>query len=151
MKVLLQRVLDAKVEVSGKTIGKIDAGLLLFVGFTRDDNPSVARKLAQKVVNLRVFPDEAQRLQYSVVDQNKQILAVPQFTLYASMSRGRRPDFTQALNPDDARNLFLKFVDDLSQLTEQEIETGEFGALMKVALNNDGPFTIMLELRSDDG
>ncbi len=151
MRVLLQRVAHAKVEVSGKSVGAIKSGLLLFVGFAAGDDDTVLRKLAEKIVNLRVFPDDSKRLQHSVADLSLEILAVPQFTLYASANRGRRPDFTQALPSEQARALFMEFADVLSQLMSRRIETGRFGAEMSVTLCNDGPFTMQLERSAATG
>jgi len=145
MKVLAQRVLGAQVSVGGKIVGKIESGLLLFVGFTHGDSESQVRELAQKAVNLRIFPDHKDRLQYSVIDVQKQMMAVPQFTLYGSVSRGRRPDFTQAMRPEQASELFDEFIRALSAFGNMPVHCGEFGANMAVELTNDGPFTIMLE------
>ena len=145
MKVLAQRVLGAQVSVGGKIVGKIESGLLLFVGFTHGDSESQVRELAQKAVNLRIFPDHKDRLQYSVIDVQKQLMAVPQFTLYGSVSRGRRPDFTLAMRPEQASELFDEFIRALSAFGNMPVHCGEFGANMAVELTNDGPFTIMLE------
>ncbi len=144
MRVLVQRVSGASVSVSGKITGSIDRGILLFVGFTRGDSEKTVRDLAAKVVNLRIFPDSKGRLQHSLIDVRGEALAVPQFTLYASTARGRRPDFTQALGPDRASELFDQFVVELGQVSGSPAATGVFGADMKVSLENDGPFTIML-------
>ena len=149
MKVLVQRVLSASVAVSGETIDQIENGLLLFVGFTRGDNTSIAQDLANKAVNLRIFEDDNHRLQNSVLDSGGSILAVPQFTLYASTSRGRRPDFIQALEPDLASDLFDQFVQILDELMGKRVGRGVFGAYMKVSILNDGPFTVMLERKPD--
>ncbi len=148
MKVLVQRVTSASVAVDGQTVGEIGKGLLLFVGFTHGDNPHIAGELASKAVNLRIFEGQTQRLDYSVLDTDGEVLAVPQFTLYALTSRGRRPDFTQAMAPDAANQLFGQFVDALNQLMETPVATGIFGANMEVSLVNDGPFTVMLERNS---
>ena len=144
MRVLIQRVLNASVSVSGERIGSIGNGVLLLVGFTQRDSEKTVTELASKTVNLRIFPDNRGRLQNSLIDVEGEILAVPQFTLYASTSRGRRPDFTQALAPEQASDLFDKFVLALGRITERPIATGRFGANMKVMLENDGPFTVML-------
>ncbi len=144
MRVLIQRVLSASVSVSGERIGSIGNGALLFVGFTHRDNEKTVNELASKTVNLRIFPDDQGRLQHSLIDVGGEILAVPQFTLYASTARGRRPDFTKALAPEQASDLFDKFVLALGRVAKIPIATGSFGADMKVRLENDGPFTIML-------
>ena len=144
MRVLIQRVLNASVSVSGERIGSIGNGALLFVGFTHRDSEKTVSDLASKTVNLRIFPDEQGRLQHSLIDVGGEILAVPQFTLYASTARGRRPDFTQTLTPEQASDLFDKFVLALGRVAKRPIATGRFGASMTVRLENDGPFTIML-------
>jgi len=144
MRVLIQRVLSASVSVSGECIGSIGNGALLFVGFTRRDSEKTVSELASKTVNLRIFPDDQGRLQHSLIDVGGEILAVPQFTLYASTARGRRPDFTQALAPEQASEFFDKFVLALGRVANRPIATGRFGADMKVRLENDGPFTVML-------
>ena len=148
MKVLVQRVLGASVAISGETVGEIDRGLLLFAGFTQGDNLSIVRELASKAVNLRIFEDASHRLQHSVLDSGGAVLAVPQFTLYASTSRGRRPDFTGALEPESATELFDSFIDSLNELMGMSVAAGVFGADMKVSLVNDGPLTIMLQRES---
>ena len=149
MRVLIQRVLSASVSVSGETSGSIGKGILLFVGFVRGDSQKTVQELAAKTVNLRIFPDEYDRLQHSLVDVAGKILAVPQFTLYASTSRGRRPDFTKALEPEKASKLFDQFVVALEQAVDGPVATGKFGAEMKVELINDGPFTVMLAREPD--
>ena len=145
MRVLVQRVACASVSVSGETIGEINRGLLLFAGFTGGDSESTVAALAGKAANLRIFPDQDQRLQFSVMDIGGQILAVPQFTLYANVSRGRRPDFTRALEPNAASRMFDCFIASLEDTTGAPVARGEFGADMQVSLVNDGPFTISLE------
>ena len=149
MKVLVQRVLSANVTASGEMPGKIDRGLLLFVGFTDGDNALTVQQLAGKVANLRIFADQSGRLQHSVLQVKGEILAIPQFTLYADASRGRRPDFTKALRPQDASQLFDQFVEALSGFMGATVAQGKFGAYMKVSLVNDGPFTVMLAKESN--
>ncbi len=118
--------------------------MLLFVGFARGDCEKATHDLAAKVVNLRIFPDSQGRLQHSLNETGGEVLAVPQFTLYASTDRGRRPDFTQALEPASASILFDSFVAELKCVVAGNVATGVFGADMRVALENDGPFTLML-------
>lgn len=149
MKVLVQRVLSANVTASGEILGKIDRGLLLFVGFTDGDNALTVQQLAGKAANLRIFADQTGRLQHSVLQVKGGILAIPQFTLYADASRGRRPDFTKALRPEYASELFDRFVDALSDFIDAPVAQGKFGADMKVSLVNDGPFTVMLVKESN--
>lgn len=145
MRVLVQRVLSASVSIAGETSGSIGKGLLLFVGLTCGDNPKLVQQMAHKAVNLRIFPDSCGRLQHSLIDVHAEILAVPQFTLYGSATRGRRPDFTQALEPEQATALFDLFVRALNQVSGNKVAVGKFGANMLVTLENDGPFTLMLD------
>ena len=146
MRVLLQRVNNAQVTVEGRVVGRIERGLLLLVGLGQGDDESRLKPAAEKVVNMRIFPDDKGRFHFSTLDIEGEILAVSQFTLYADTSKGRRPDFFSALEPTKARELFEKFVSEIQALGVKRVETGEFGAEMKVALENDGPVTIMLEL-----
>lgn len=144
MKIVLQRVSGASVEVSGQVIGSIGKGLLLLVGVEVGDEEKNADFLADRCLGLRIFEDEDGKMNKSVVDIGGQVLAVSQFTLSADLSKGRRPSFTTAMPPDSAEKLFSYFVERLrgSGLT---IETGRFGAKMQVALQNDGPVTFILE------
>ena len=144
MKIVLQRVSEASVEVSGETVGAIGRGLLLLVGADSNDDEKKAEYLADRCLGLRVFEDDAGKMNLSVLDIGGQILAVSQFTLAADISKGRRPSFTSAMPPEKAEQLFDYFVKELknSGLT---VQTGEFGAKMKVDLINDGPVTFVLE------
>lgn len=145
MRVLLQRVTSASVVVDGETTGAIDTGLLLFVGFGREDTEAKLAPMAEKVTQLRVFPNDAGKLHFSALDKGYGLLLVPQFTLYADTSRGRRPGFDPALTPAAATELFDAFVRCCRETGAARVETGIFGADMKVSLVNDGPLTIMLE------
>lgn len=144
MRVTLQRVTHASVSVDGSVTGAIEAGLLVFVGFGREDDESVLDTAIRKILELRIFYDPSGKLNLSVLDIGGSILAISQFTLYANCTRGRRPDFTQAAAPEKARNLFESFVSRLQQ-TGVNTQTGIFAADMKVELLNDGPVTINLE------
>lgn len=144
MRLLLQRVSEARVTVDGKTIAGIGRGLLILVGVGRGDGKEQARDLAEKTVHLRIFDDEDGKTNLSVRDVNGEALVVSQFTLYADTSRGRRPGFTDAALPDAAAPL----VDLFASLLESHgvpTQTGRFGAHMQVGLVNDGPMTILLE------
>ncbi len=145
MKILVQRVRSASVQVDGETISEIDQGLLLLVGFGRADTENGLARMADKVVNLRIFSDDKGRFQYSVLDIGGGILAVPQFTLYGDTHKGRRPDFTQALDPSIATDLFDALVHELRERNARPVQTGRFGAEMQVSLTNDGPVTLLLE------
>ena len=144
MKIVIQRVSRASVRVEGRTVGQIGRGLLLLVAVERDDTRSVLDSLADKVVNLRIFPDEAGRMNRSSLEEQSEILAVSQFTLAGSLERGRRPSFEGAAPPEMARDLFEHFVARLGE-TGLRIETGVFRAMMEVELVNDGPVTFVLE------
>lgn len=145
MKAVFQRVTEASVTVEGERIANIGNGVLLLVGVCDGDTQQEAQVLAKKVAELRVFCDENDKMNLSVLDIGGSVLAVSQFTLCASTARGRRPDFFGAAKPDVAKPLFDYFVDCLRQNGVTEVQTGEFGADMQVHLLNDGPVTILLD------
>ncbi|HUF38882.1 MAG TPA: D-aminoacyl-tRNA deacylase [Anaerolineales bacterium] len=145
MKALLQRVSRAQVSVNGAAIASIGEGLLVLLGVGHADTAEVARRLAEKVATLRVFEDEGGKTNLSVIDTGGAVLVVSQFTLYADTSRGRRPSFTGAALPEQARPLVESFAGALSTLGVP-VQSGEFGARMEIALVNDGPMTILLEV-----
>lgn len=145
MKAVFQRVAEASVTVENTRIATIGHGVLLLVGVCDGDTEQEAQVLAKKVAELRVFCDENDKMNLSVLDVGGSILAVSQFTLCASTARGRRPDFFGAAKPDIAKPLFDYFVDCLRQNGVVDVQTGEFGADMKVRLLNDGPVTILLD------
>ncbi len=138
----------ASVATGGRTLGEIPTGLLLFVGFGSRDGPTVLAPMVDKVLNLRVFPDQLGRFHHSVTDVGGALLAVPQFTLYGDTRRGRRPEFSSALAPDQAAPLFAEFVRLLKTAGACEVTTGEFGAHMYVESVNDGPVSLLLERES---
>lgn len=144
MKVLVQKVLSASVEVDGQKIAAINSGYLLFVGVEKDDTTAAADYLAKKVANLRIFTDENDKMNLSVQDVGGAILAVSQFTLAADVSRGNRPGFETAARPQEAEPLYEYFVTQLRGYG-LEVQTGIFQADMKVALINDGPCTFLLQ------
>jgi len=144
MRVVLQRVAHASVAVEERTTGRIGPGLLLLVGFTDTDDEETIRWMADKVVGLRVFPDDDGRMNRSVADVGGGLLVVSQFTLYGDARKGRRPSFAAAARPEVAIPLYERFVD-LLRAAELTVETGEFGAMMQVELLNDGPVTLILE------
>lgn len=144
MKVLVQRSLESNVSINNKIVGKINKGLVLLVGFTDKDNEEIIDKMIKKIVNLRIFDDENGIMNKSLLDIGGSILSISQFTLYANTKKGNRPSYIEALNGDLASPLYDLFN---KKLREQGIivETGVFGADMKVNIINDGPVTIMLE------
>ncbi len=144
MKVLLQRVSRASVSVDGERVGEIGPGLLLFVGVAPEDTPATATKLAEKVAGLRVFDDGSGKPNLSVLDIGGEALVVSQFTLLADLSRGRRPSYSGAARPEQARELVEAVASRLVELG-LSVARGTFGAHMDVSLVNDGPVTLMLE------
>jgi D-tyrosyl-tRNA(Tyr) deacylase len=144
MRVLLQRVTQASVSIDGEEVARIGKGLVCLVGVAQGDTESDARFLAEKVVNLRIFSDEADKFNLSLADVNGELLAVSQFTLLADARKGRRPSFTQAALPVEAEALFNKFVE-LARATGLRMETGRFQKHMLVEIYNDGPVTILLD------
>lgn len=144
MRVLVQRCDKANVKVDSNIVGSINKGLMILVGFTEGDNFDTIKYMADKVVNLRVFDDENGIMNKSLLDKSYSILSVSQFTLYGDASKGRRPSYVNALNGSLAKPLYDKFNEELRKYGV-EVETGIFGADMKVELINDGPVTIMLE------
>ncbi len=144
MKIVLQRVKLASVEVQDRTAGKIGPGVCLFVGVEKGDSEEEARYLAHKIEELRIFPDEEGKMNLSLLDVQGEVLAVSQFTLAGSLKKGRRPSFDNAESPEKAEDLFLYFVSLIKQ-RGLKVATGEFGALMEVHLVNDGPVTFILE------
>ena len=144
MRVLVQRVLEAQVSVSGETIGSISSGLLLLVGFCDGDGLEELNWMARKIAGLRVFSDDDDQMNLSIQETNGEILAVSQFTLYGDCRKGRRPSFVSALDPLEANNLFESFVAELSEQGISTVEKGRFGEHMEVQLINDGPVTLWL-------
>jgi D-tyrosyl-tRNA(Tyr) deacylase len=144
MRALIQRVDWAKVSVDGKVLGEIRKGLAILLGVTQSDTPELSLKLASKVSKLRIFNDDAGKMNLSVKDIGGSILVVSQFTLYANAKDGNRPSYTTAAHPDHANALYEKFSDDLRQLGFT-VANGQFGANMNVELLNQGPVTIWLD------
>lgn len=144
MKLVVQRVKNAKVDIEGKTVGAIDKGFLVLLGVTHNDTKDTADYLVKKLCNLRVFEDENQKMNLSLKDVNGKLLIVSQFTLYADCSGGNRPSFVNAAKPEMANELYEYFCNKCKE-NGVEVQKGIFGADMKVSLLNDGPVTIILE------
>ena len=144
MKVVIQRTKESHVSVDGKIVGAINRGLTILVGFTNGDDEQVIKKMINKVVNLRIFDDENGVMNKSLIDTFGEILSISQFTLYADTKKGRRPSYIKALGGEEA----VKLYDIWNKLLIEEnikVETGIFGADMKVSLTNDGPITIIID------
>lgn len=144
MRVILQKVKEAKVEVNHHVIGQIQEGVLLYVGLTHNDTKETVMKLANKIPKLRIYEDENDKMNRSLLDKRGQILSVSQFTLYGCTKKGNRPSFTEAMKPEKANQLYDYF----NQLLREKgihVQTGQFGAHMEVFSLNDGPVTFILE------
>lgn len=144
MRALIQRTSSAHVEIDGKIIGKIRKGIVILLGITHDDTEKDIDCLVEKIINLRIFPSEKSEFDISILDIKGELLVVSQFTLYSDTKKGRRPDFALAAKPEIAQNLYQIFIEHL-KLKNLSVATGQFGALMKVHLVNDGPVTIILD------
>ena len=144
MRVVLTTVLEARVEINKKVVGQISRGYLLLVGFTDGDNKETVDKMIDKILSLRVFPDEHGNINISLQDVNGSILSVSQFTLYANTAKGRRPSFVDALRPGEVEPLYDYFNQQL-EMKYGKVSTGVFGADMQVSSINDGPFTLLLD------
>ena len=145
MRVVLQRVREANVTVEGKVVGEIGLGQLLLVGFQQSDTTDQVEWMADKVVGLRIFPDEAGKMNLTLADVGGSILVVSQFTLYGDVRKGRRPSFIDAAPPETAIPLYDRFVELLEARHPGKVATGEFGAMMDVSLTNDGPVTLVID------
>ena len=144
MKLVIQRVKHARVEIDGKEISSIGKGLLILIGISKDDDGTQIEWMAKKAVELRIFEDEHDKMNLSLNDINGEILLVSQFTLYGSCKKGRRPDFLNAAKPEKAKEMYLDFTEALKQ-NGIIPKLGEFGKHMDITLLNDGPVTMILE------
>lgn len=148
MRAVVQRVHRAQVTVQGQTVGAIDRGLVAFIGAGRDDTERDVDYVADKIAGLRVFEDDAGRMSRSVLDVAGSVLAVSQFTVYGDVRRGRRPSFDGALEPEAAKELFDRCVVRLRD-HGVSVQTGQFRAMMRVLVDNDGPVTILIDSRKE--
>lgn len=144
MKAVVQRVKSASVSINGKLFSSIGQGILVLLGIENSDTISEAEYVCSKLLKLRIFEDENEKMNYSVTDIGGEILVVSQFTLAGSVKKGTRPSFDNAMKPDDAEVLYEKFVEMIKQ-SNLKIQTGKFGAMMEVSLINDGPVTFIVE------
>lgn len=144
MRAVVQRVKSAKVEVDSKITGKIDSGLLVFIGIGKEDTREDADYLLEKIINLRIFENDDQKLNLSAIDLDKDLMIVSQFTLFGDCRQGRRPSFFEAAPPAEAQKLYNYFVKE-AEKSKLQIATGEFQAMMDVSMVNDGPVTILVD------
>lgn len=145
MKAVIQRVTRAAVRVDGRTVGEINRGLLVLLGVGKTDLPAASDWMIDKILKLRIFADDAGKMNRSVTDIAGGILVVSQFTLYGDLEKGTRPSFSGAMSPDDARKFYEDFMSRLRAATTLPVAEGQFAAMMDVELVNDGPVTIILE------
>tara|TARA_B000000565_G_C23458084_1_gene250883 strand:- start:56 stop:508 length:453 start_codon:yes stop_codon:yes gene_type:complete len=150
MRAVIQRVSFASVKVDDKTIGQIGPGLLVLLGIEADDTNADVSWLANKICGLRIFSENEGKMNLDLNDVNGELLIVSQFTLHASTKKGTRPSFIKAARPDHAIPLYENFISECSQLSNFEVKTGEFGAMMDVELLNDGPVTIIIDTKNKE-
>ena len=146
MRIITQNAIDAKLIIDNELKGEIKKGLLLLVSFTSGDNKEIVDKMVNKLLSLRIFPDENGKTDLSLNDINGELMSISQFTLYANVKEGRRPSFTECMRPDEAKELYLYFNTKLHESNLHIVE-GVFGADMKLDFTNDGPFTLILDSR----
>ena len=150
MRVVVQRVSQSNVKVSGEVIGEIKKGLMVLVSFVDEDNDTDLGWMTKKIINLRIFNDDEGKMNRSVQDVGGDILLISQFTLHGSTKKGNRPSFIKAAKPDFANVMYERFIKVLEQTLGKEIQTGEFGGDMKVSLINDGPTTIIIDSKDKE-
>ena len=150
MRVVVQRVSQSNVKVSGEVIGEIKEGLMVLVSFIDEDNDTDLEWMTKKIINLRIFNDDEGKMNRSVQDVGGDILLISQFTLHGSTKKGNRPSFIKAAKPDFANVMYMKFIKILEKSLGKGIQTGEFGGDMKVSLINDGPTTIIIDSKSKE-
>ena len=145
MRVVIQRVLEAQVNIDSQIYSKIKKGLVIFIGIEHSDNMDDLSYLAQKICNLRIFSDREGKMNLNLKDSEGEILVISQFTLHAKTKKGNRPSFIKAAKPEFAIHLYNDFCSELETLIQKPVQTGEFGGDMKVNLTNDGPVTILMD------
>ena len=150
MRVVVQRVSQSNVKVSGEVIGEIKKGLMVLVSFVDEDNETDLGWMTKKIINLRIFNDDEGKMNRSVQEVGGDILLISQFTLHGSTKKGNRPSFIKAAKPDFANVMYERFIKVLEQTLGKEIQTGEFGGYMKVSLINDGPTTIIIDSKDKE-
>jgi len=150
MRAVIQRVSEASCTVDGQITGKIGQGLLILLGIEESDTSEDLQWLAQKITNMRIFSDENGLMNKALADINGEILLISQFTLFASTKKGNRPGFTRAAKPEKAVPMYKEMISELEKLTGRKLQTGIFGADMKISLLNDGPVTIIMDTKDKD-
>ncbi|MFT5724921.1 MAG: D-tyrosyl-tRNA(Tyr) deacylase [Bacteroidia bacterium] len=150
MRALIQRVANASVEIDNQVYGHIDYGLLIFLGVEEADDQKDAEWLVRKITQMRILNDKSGVMNESVLDQNQGILVISQFTLHASTKKGNRPSYIRAARPETAESLYKHFILKLTELLDQKVQSGVFGANMQVKFTNDGPVTILLDTKNPE-
>ena len=150
MRIVIQRVSRASVKVADETVGKIESGLLVFLGISHDDQEEDVHWLAKKLMNLRIFNDDEGKMNLSLNDVDGEFLMVSQFTLHASTKKGNRPSFVKSANPNLGKRLYDYFIDYLNKEYKISVATGVFGAMMEIELLNDGPVTIIMDSKNKE-
>jgi D-tyrosyl-tRNA(Tyr) deacylase len=145
MRIVIQRVVEAVVNIDGREFSRIGRGLVILAGFEQSDTPASIDRICAKIVNMRIFSDGAGKMNLSVNDVSGELMAISQFTLYADTRKGNRPSFVHAAPPEISRPLYEVFVRNLEEISGKPVATGIFGADMKIALINDGPVTIVMD------
>ena len=145
MKLVVQRVKKSNLKIKNKLYSSINAGMVILIGISKNDNYEMAKELAKKIIKLRIFNDDNGKMNKNIVEIKGEVLVVSQFTLYADTNKGNRPSFINAAKPELAISLYNHFIDELQKLISSKVRTGKFGADMKIELINDGPVTIILE------
>jgi D-tyrosyl-tRNA(Tyr) deacylase len=145
MKSLIQVVEEAEVKIDSKVTGSIGRGLLIFLGIKKGDEEDQVEEMAERILGLRIFPDDDEKMNLSVEEVEGEVLVVSQFTLYGQLTSGRRPNFSKAGDYDKSKKLYREFVDQMKEEYPYRVESGKFGSYMKVNLTNDGPITFTLE------
>lgn len=145
MKLVVQRVKKSNLKIKNKLYSSINAGMVILIGISKNDNYEMAKELANKILKLRIFNDDNGKMNKNIMQIKGEVLVVSQFTLYADTNKGNRPSFINAAKPEIAISLYNHFIDELQKLISSKVRTGKFGADMKIELINDGPVTIILE------
>ena len=145
MKLVVQRVKKSNLKIKNKLYSSINAGMVILIGISKNDNYEMAKELAKKITKLRIFNDDNGKMNKNIMEIKGEVLVVSQFTLYADTNKGNRPSFINAAKPELAILLYNHFIDELQKLISSKVRTGKFGADMKIELINDGPVTIILE------